>query len=134
MRRSLIIPALALLLACGGGGESPTSPASASIAGAWTMRTVNGTTLPFLVQLGTAGSVTLKTDVLTIADAGTWSETYTYRQSGQASDQTGAASGAYTRVGTALVFQQGTATYYTGAFTGSALNLSDGTFAYVFTK
>ena len=134
MRRLITALALAAVAACG--GDNATNPASGSIAGTYTLRTVNGSQLPFTVQSGT-NSVTLTGDVITIADGGSWSETFAYTQTinGTTTNQTGTDGGSWSRAGTSVSLDSdGGYNAYTGTFTGNSLNLTDGTLTQVFTK
>ena len=135
MRRFSAVVLFALA-ACGG-SEGPTNPASASLAGSYTLRTVNGNHLPYTLQSGT-NSLTITADVLTVADGGTWSESGSYQQTvnGQTSSQTFSDGGSWDRSGPTVTFTStnSNTAAYGGSFTGSGFGLTDGTFAYVFTK
>jgi hypothetical protein len=131
-----LLPALALVVLAACGGDKATNPASDSISGVYSLRSVNGTSLPYTFHDG-ADSYTLTNDVITIADGGTWSETFSYQQTvdGVSSTQTGSDSGTWSRAGTSVSFDSyGGYNAYFGTFTGSSLNLSDGTFTQVFAK
>jgi hypothetical protein len=131
-----LVSALALVVLAACGGDKATNPASDSIAGVYSLRSVNGTALPYTFQDG-ADSYTLTNDVITIADGGSWSETFSYQQTvgGVSSTQTGSDSGTWSRAGTSVSFDSyGGYTAYSGTFTGSSLNLSDGTFTQVFAR
>jgi len=138
MNRFLLVAGVALLAACG--SDSPTGPSnpnSASIAGTYQMRTVSGSPLPFTYQSGTT-KVVITSDVLVVADGGTWSETgaFTASVNGQTSNQVISDGGTWTRAGSAVSFyssQQG-ATSYAGTFTGSGFSLADDLFTYTFAK
>lgn len=128
--RRLLIAITALSLACGG-GDASTGPASASIAGAYSLRTVNGTALPYTIAIGSA-SATLTADVVTLTDGGTWSEQYTYKQNNQT--QTGSDGGTIVRAGTGITLMSGTATAYSGTVSSGTLTVSDGLATYVFVR
>ena len=135
MRKLIALVALMAAAACG--SDSPTNPNNASIAGTYSLTAVNGGPLPFTLQSGTT-TVVLLTDVITVADGGTWSETGTFRvtQNGGTSTQTFADGGSWTRAGSSVSFYSTSqaATSYAGTFTGSGFNLSDNSFTYVFAK
>ena len=100
MRKLLAILALATLAAC---SDSSTNPNSDAIEGTYSLRTINGSPLPFIFQDGTS-SITLKTDVITIASNGSWTEqlTYTETSNGQSSNGTGGDGGTWVRAGNAV--------------------------------
>ena len=134
MRRLVALLALVTLSACG--SDSTTSPNSAAIAGTYSLKTVNGSALPFLIQSGT-NSVKITSDAITIADGGTWSENGAYTQTinGQTSNQVVSDGGTWVRAGTQLTLvSSDSSTSYSGTFTGSSLNLGDGTLSFVFSK
>lgn len=124
MAKSLLVLSLALLAACG--GDSATSPTSQSLAGTYTMRTVNGSPLPFVVQSGTT-KITITADVMTVADGGTWSETgaFTLTVNGSSTSQVISDGGTFVRAGATVSFLNGNQTAYTGSFTGSGFTLTD---------
>ena len=121
MRKLLLIPALALLGACGdktGGAADVTDPSS-GIAGTYTLQTVNGTSLPFVTfQLGndkvevTAGSAQLNSD-----NTYSYSITLTDTTAGTVTTTIDTGTGTYTVTGTTIQFSDpGDGS---GAFTGS---------------
>ena len=125
-----------LLCACGGSASQPTSPASASIAGAYHLVSINGKALPFTYQAGTA-TIVVTSDVLTVADGGTWTESSAYSQTvnGVTSSQTMVDGGAWSRLGTTVSFANANKVLtYSGQFTGSGFNLSNPSFSYVFAR
>ena len=106
--RWLLVAVVAFGVGCGGGDS--TGP-NDSVAGVYSLRTVNGANLPFvLIQVG-ADKVEITADVLTLTDAGSFTEITTIRTTtnGQVSTTTEADAGSYTRSGTAI-----TATYNSG--------------------
>jgi hypothetical protein len=132
-----LIALLAFVAAAGCGSDSPTNPASASISGTFSLHTINGSALPYTFQSGTT-SVTITSDVITVADGGTWSEVgnFTVTQNGASTPQTFSDGGSWTRAGTSVSFfsTAQNATSYAGTFTGSGFDLSDSSFTYSFTK
>src|SRR5438552_2700382 len=97
MRKLLPLFALiATIAACGG---DATSPASASIAGTFQLKTVNGSPLPFTFQSGTTKAI-VTSDVLTVADGGTWAEqgNFTITVNGQTTNQVISDGGTWSRV------------------------------------
>ena len=135
MRRIFVACALtALLAAC---GSDSTSPASADITGTYTLKTVNGSPLPFTLQSGTT-VVSLTSDVIIVSSNGTWSESGIYQQTvnGQTTSGTGSDGGTWTRAGTSvtLTSAQGADGTYTGSYSTNTLTLSNSGFVSVFTK
>ena len=126
MRSVLMVSLLAVAVGCGG---DATSPASASINGTYSLKSMNGSSLPFTFQRGN-NPITLTSDVLTIADS-TWSEVESY---GQPVTEIVADGGPWSRAGTAIRLSSKYTSGYSGTFTGSSLNLSDLSFAYVFVR
>jgi hypothetical protein len=116
---ALAVLALVALVACGG-GDKATNPASDSIAGVYSLRSVNGSPLPYTFQAG-EDSYTLTSDVITIANGGTWSETFVFQQTvnGTISEQTGSDSGVWSRAGTSVSLDSyGGYNAYACTFTG----------------
>jgi hypothetical protein len=132
--RSLLTFALVGALA-GCGSDSPTSPASASIAGTYRMRTINGSPLPFTIQSGTT-VVVITGDVITVADGGTWSEqgAFTRTSGGQTTNQVISDGGTWARVGANVALYSNSTNGYAGSFTGSGFTFADATFTYVFSR
>ena len=101
MRRFVVLLALAAATACG--GDSSTSP-SATVSGTYTLRSVNGSPVPYtFLQIG-ADKGEIVADTVIVNDGGTWSESGTVRttQNGQVTSETVADGGTYTLTGTAI--------------------------------
>jgi hypothetical protein len=112
-----------ILCACGGSDSQPASPASASIAGTYHLVSINGSALPFTAQSGTT-TVIVTSDVLTVADGGTWTESGAYSQTvnGATTNQVMSDGGAWSRLGTTVSFANANKIItYAGQFTGSGL-------------
>lgn len=74
MRKSLVLAALVTLAAC---GTEPPDPATASIAGTWQLRTMQGQPLPFVLPVVNPGVTTSLTRyTITIAASGGWRSQY----------------------------------------------------------
>jgi hypothetical protein len=101
MRKLFVMLALATLAACG--GDKATNPNSDAIEGTYSLKTINGSPLPFTIQSGTTSYV-LKTDVITIASNGSWTESITYTETfnGQSSNGTDTDGGTWIRAGNAV--------------------------------
>lgn len=135
MRKLLAVMALAALVGCK--GDSSTNPNSVAIDGAYSLKSVNNSPLPFVVQSGT-NTFTLTSDNLTVGTNGSWSENGAYRQTvnGQSSTGTFSDGGTWIRAGSSVTLNSsntGTASY-SGTIISNGLSLSDGTFAYIFAK
>lgn len=130
------VGALALSTAC---GDALTGlGASTRVAGSYQMQSIDGSRLPYTFTQGSRSS-TLMSDVIVIADGGTWSETGVVQsnESGRTLQQTFAYSGTWSYTGNTLVLTSGTTgqTMYSGTLTGSnQLSLSDGIYNYVFVR
>jgi hypothetical protein len=109
-----VFAALVTLAACGGDGS--TNPGSATVAGTYTLRTVNGSPLPYtLVQLGD-DKFEVMADAITLKDGGIWTGAGTIRvtERGQMSTTAITSTGTYSLTGTAI-----TITDVTGSTTGT---------------
>ena len=104
MRKLVAILFLAAFVACG--GDSITD-ATASIAGTYTLRSVNGSPLPFTVFTSGTQKIEITDDMVVISESGTYSESgHTRTTNGtQVTTQTVAEAGTYTRNGTAITFR-----------------------------
>lgn len=93
------------LMACG--GDSATGPGSASIAGSYTLRTVNGSNLPYTILQVGADKIELINETITVAEGGTFTQQGTVRftENGVVTNETYADAGTYTRNGTAVTFR-----------------------------
>ena len=135
IRRVVLPLALAALGACG--SDASTSPNSDAIEGTYSLRTVNGSALPFTIQSG-PNSVTLTTDVITIASNGAWTESIVYRQTinGDTTNGTDADGGTWVRAGSSVTLQSSVngGTAYSGAYSNGSLTFSDGGVVVVFSR
>jgi len=59
---------LLLIAAAACGGDSPTQPTPASVAGVWNLQTVNGSGLPFILAQLENDKVELTDDVLNVRE------------------------------------------------------------------
>jgi len=75
MRRFVVLLAIATLAACG--GDSSTSPGV--VTGSYSLRTINGSPLPYtLIQIG-ADKIEITADVIILNEGGTFTETTSER-------------------------------------------------------
>jgi hypothetical protein len=131
--------ALALLVAAVAcGSDAPSSPTEVTFAGTYTLQTVNGQKLPYVLLQQGANAATLMDDRLTIADGGSWSETESWRitDNGVTSNQTIASAGTWLRSGANLLLTDGATnkTAYTGTFSQNRLDLTSSLGVHVWTK
>jgi hypothetical protein len=116
--------------------DSPTDP-NASIAGAYTLRTVNGNNLPFTVLQVGADKAEVLNETITVSDAGTFTQQGTFRftESGVVTTEGYADAGTYTRSGTAVTFvflSDGSSG--TGTVSGGVITVGFEGFSYVYRK
>jgi hypothetical protein len=134
IRRLVALLALATLGAC---GDSGTGPNSTQLEGTYSLRSINGSPLPYTVQSG-VNSITLTSDVITIASNGTWTETLLYRQTinGVTANGAEADGGTWVRAGNDVTLDsnQSQGTAYSGTLSSGTLTFEDVGFVGVFRK
>lgn len=138
MRRLLVL-AFALVAACGGDKSTAPPPVDLSLVGTYTLRTVNGSNLPFVFLQSGQTSYSVLEDRITIADGGTWSESGTSRTTinGVSANDVYADNGTWIRSGNGLVLVSSVYrnNAYTGTFTASTLTVVDPDgFRYIFSR
>lgn len=138
IRRTLLSWAiLCAAVACGSDSTSPP-PVDLSLVGTYTLRTVNGSGLPFVILQSGQTSVSVTEGRITIADGGSWSETANLRTTanGQVSNQAYADNGTWLRSGNGIALSSAPNrnTAYSGTFTSNQLILNDGTFNSVYQR
>jgi len=133
--RSLISLALVILVACG--DDSTTAPTNDSVAGTWSLQSINGTGLPYVVfQIG-ADKVELVSDVVVAVASGAFTQTTVVRTttSGQVTTESQADAGTWSLNGTAVTFQfNGDGTTGTGSISGNTMTIAESGFAFVYRK
>lgn len=132
--RKIAIVMFALAAACG--GDSSTGP-SASIAGTWTLQTINGAALPFIVAQTGANKVELLSDVVVISGTGSFTETTSVRTTtnGVPTTQSVADAGNYTLSGTAITIHfNSDGSTATGSWSGNTITTTDGGLALVYKR
>lgn len=99
MRKLFLATIAALFLACDSGVTGITT-----VTGNWSLRTVNGTSLPFTKSGSGANKTEILDDVITLYEGLTFSQTVHQRvtTNGQASTVTLTETGAYTLFGTSV--------------------------------
>ncbi|MCY7380907.1 MAG: hypothetical protein LH467_16425 [Gemmatimonadaceae bacterium] len=121
------------LLACGGDGS--TSP-GASIAGAYSLTTVNGAPLPFVAQQAGTYKYEITADTYTLADGATWTEVRADRttSNGAITTSTKSDAGTWSRNGTSITLTSPANGAVSGTVSGNTLTLSSAGNTMVFTK
>jgi len=136
MRRLIPLVALAVAVACG--SDSTTQPTVASLAGTWTLQSVNGQPLPFtLTQTGT-DKLELLSDVVTATSNGTYTEVVQFRTTinGQSTTTSDSDVGTFTVNGTAVTLSSSATGNITGALSNNnnTLTLTEEGYVWLFTK
>ena len=118
MRRFVLACAAMTLLACGGGDS--TGPV-ASAEGTWSLQTVGGTALPYTYAYDAATQHRLEvmSDVFVMSSDGTYTETFTVRetQGTQVTTSTDADAGTWTQSGRTV-----TVTFSDGSHLTASIN------------
>lgn len=76
-RRAIAAVAFLAFVACG--DDSATEPTNQSVAGTWTLRTVNGSNLPYTLQQFGNDRVELLNETINVAASGTFTQQGTLR-------------------------------------------------------
>jgi hypothetical protein len=135
MRRLLSLALVFAAIACG--SDDSTAPTQASVAGTWTLQTVNGSPLPFTLASSPA-KIELLSYVVNVSSNGTWTSSEQLRTTigTSATTNTTTDGGTYTLSGNAVAITSNTAgsTPQAGTITGNTLALSQSGFIFIFTK
>lgn len=132
--RRLIPLVLAVAVACG--SDSPTQPTTTSIAGTWSLTSVNAVGLPFVINQSGNDKLELVGDVVTATATGTYTETFSYRETlnGVVTTSSQPDNGTYTINGNAITLNSSTTGPITGALSGNTFTVVDQGFVFLFTK
>jgi hypothetical protein len=134
MRRLVCFALVFAALACG--GDDTTTPTQASVAGTWTLQTINGSPLPF--TLSASPKIELLSSVVNVSANGTWTSTTTNRTTiaSQTSTTTSTDAGTYTLSGNnvAILSNGAGSTAQAGTVNGNTLTLSQQGFVFIYTK
>ena len=138
MRRFLLLASLIVVSATSVSCRDSTGPTNSSIAGTNTLRTINGSPLPFVLSPSNP-KIEFVSSQATLNENGTWTSTTTARVTNGTSvtTQTDTASGTYTLNGTALSFRDnsdGSMTLATLSGNSIILTDSDTGFSLVYTR
>lgn len=134
MRRLIPLVALAVAVACG--SDSTTQPTFASLAGTWTLQSVNGSPLPFTISQSGTDKEELLSDVITASPNGTYTEVAQFRTTinGQSTVSTENDTGTFTLNGTAITVTGNLTGVNNGAVSGNTITLTEEGFVWVFQK
>jgi len=138
MLASLVTVAM-LVTACGSSDNSVEPVTNSSLAGVYTLRNVNGTPLPAIIQTENASrpKVELLSDEITVFDNGSWTGIQNFRISvgTETEVQTFNSGGSYLVSGSRVDFQDSAyGSVFSVAVSGSAFTLSDGVSSYFYSK
>jgi hypothetical protein len=103
VRRATPMAVLLLLASC---SESSTEPSYASVAGTWTLQTVNGTALPFTLAEFGEDKVELLSETVVATSSGTFTQSGVIRltTAGSVTTEPYNDSGTYTLQGSTIIF------------------------------
>lgn len=130
----LVFAALVTLAGCGSDGSTNAGPAS--VAGTYTLRTVNGSPLPYvLFELGDETYEVLA-DAVTLIEGGTWTESATFRstEGGTETTVTSTSTGTYTLAGSVITFASAESGTFSGSVESGTLRLTEGGLLAVYTR
>ena len=129
----LVFAALVTLAACGGDGSWNAGPAS--VTGTYTLRTINGSSLPYTVVQLDDNKFELTVAAITLKDGGIWTGAATIRvtEGGTVTTMPSAISGTYTLTDTVITLVSSESTI-SGTVDGGTLRLTDGGLVSVYTK
>jgi lipocalin-like protein len=129
MRRLIALVLTVGLVAC---GSDATSPSATSITGTWSLKTVNGAALPFVVFASGTDKEEIVSDVFTLtannASSGAFTQLTTFRitQNGQVASQSLPDAGTYTLNGSAVTLQfNSDSSSVTGAWSGNTITVTE---------
>lgn len=113
-------------------GGTPTSPGGSGLAGTYTLRTINGQSLPFTYATNGADTYVLLDDAFTLSSSGAWTESWHERHtvSGVASEKAFSDAGTYTSGTSMIVFTSTTPgtsqPRFEGSFSAGTLTMPGG--------
>lgn len=120
-------------IGCGGGDSAGPDDL---VAGTYSLRTVNGSDLPFpIAQIG-AVKVELTSDILTLTDAGTFTQITTFSSTTdwESTSRWESEAGSFTRNGSAVSFAFNSGTSRTGTISGGAITVTLSGVPFVYLK
>jgi hypothetical protein len=123
MIRRMLVAALSLtLIGCGDSNE----PNNDDITGVYRLQTVNGQSLPFILEQTGQDKVELLSDVYTFAATGSFTQLTTYRitENGQVSTETEPDEGTWARSGSNITVTFSSGGSATGSIDGDEITVS----------
>jgi hypothetical protein len=132
MRKLLSLCAILFAIGCG----DSTSPIL-TVAGTWSLQSVDGISLPYILEQVGADKAELTSDVITANSTGSFTETTNIKitEGGQVTNESFPDAGTYTQSGSAVTFtfnsdgSSGTAT-----LNGNTLTMTTAGFSLVYTR
>ena len=134
--RGGVVAVVAGLTLLGGCARDATGPADIQVEGVYHLATVNGASLPFLIQQDSASRVDVTESVLTLNHDKTWSEVVLYRvvEYGQTTTPSQMSIGTYTTLNGAVELTDSNGASAHGAVSGNFLTLLDRGFGLVYRR
>jgi hypothetical protein len=132
VRRILMMLAVAASVAC-----NDSSTGLSSVEGTYTLRSINGTNLPYTVLQSGTTKIEVTDDVITLNSNGTFTETGHTRTTtnGVATSNLGTDTGTYTTSGTAITLRYNSdASTSSGSVNGDQLIIVDQGLSAVYTR
>ena len=135
MRRVLVALSL-LLLAAGCAGEKAVIPTDINVGGIYSLRTVNGSPLPFVYYEDALEKYEIVDDTITLSDIGTWSKVSHERGTvkGVATVLTYRDGGFFTRQATAILLSNDKGRSTPGTLVGNDLIFAGARASAVYTR
>jgi hypothetical protein len=132
MRKSIVAAVLVLMAACG----AATIPAPVGVAGSYSLRTVNGVSLPFILSQTGPSLNELVDDVITLSDNGTWTSSGHVRNTvnGQSSTTASTNAGSFTKLGESITLSSLTTGASIGVISNGTLTLGQQGVTYVYVR
>ena len=132
--RRLVPLVLCFALACA--SDSTTTPTQASLAGTWSLQSINGIALPFVTSQTGTSKTEILSDIVTAAETGTYTEVAQVRTTlnGQATISTESDAGTYTVTGNAVTIRSSDGTSVSGTVKGNTFTVAGNGVAFEFKK
>lgn len=131
--KKLFFALLAVAIAC----SDSTGPTKASVAGTWTLQSINGVTLPVVIDQSLTSKLEITGDVLTVSSSGSFTQATSFRltQNNVVQTQTIPDAGSYVLSGSTVTFQfQSDGSTGTGTLNGNTMTVTAGGSTYIYMK
>jgi hypothetical protein len=131
--KKLFVLFLSLAVAC----TDSSGPTQSSVAGTWNLQTVDGASLPFVIDQSGVNKVEVTGDVLVVTSAGAFTQATSVRvtQNGVVTTQVIPDAGSYVIHGTSVTFQfQSDGSVGTGMLMDNTLTVNASGVSYIYTK